>query len=791
MNTGGSQVRLGDVARVEMGSQSYDRIVRYKRKPAAGVAVSLASGANELDTGAAVRKRIAEIAPFLPGDIKIIYPYDTTPFVRLSIKSVIKTLIEAVVLVFLVIFLFLQNWRATLIPCIAVPVVLLGTFAVLMAAGFSINVLTMFAMVLAIGLLVDDAIVVVENVERLMEEEGLDPKAATRKSMNQITGALVGIALVLSAVFVPMAFFSGSAGAIYRQFSLTIVSAMGLSVLVALVLSPSLCASFLKPKKQGPEHSEPAFFRAFNRFFNRSRDSFVGGAGYVAARVGRFFMIYVLIVVGLIIIFMQLPGSFLPDEDQGTMYLMVNTPPGSTAERTMEVVTQMEDYLLNQESDIIEHLFTVTGFSFAGRAQNVAMGFVGLKDWDQRLGKEQTVFALAERTVNAFRSLKDSQVFAFYPPPIRELGNASGFDMQLVDHGGIGHEALMTARNTLLEQAHQNSRLMGVRHNGLSDVPEYSIDVNHEKASAMGLSIADVNQTLQTAWGSTYVNDFLDKGRIKKVYVQADAPYRMMPQHVSEWYVRNQLGQMVSFDSFATAHWNYGSPRLERFNGNSSINIQGSAASGISTGTAMEQMERLSKGLPEGVAIDWTGLSYEERLTGSQAPALYALSTLIIFLCLAALYESWSIPFSVMLSVPIGILGAVASAKLFGFSNDVYFQVALLTTMGLTSKNAILIVEFARDLYAEGHSLHESVLLAAKQRFRPIIMTSMAFVLGVTPLAFASGAGAASQNSIGTSVMGGMLAATFIAIFFIPMFYVLIQRFSDRVVKNPSKEDAK
>lgn len=778
VNTDGSQVRLRDVARVELGSQSYSRVVRYKRKPASGMAISLATGANALDTAAAVKERIAELKEFLPTGIRVVYPYDTTPFVKLSIKEVLKTLVEAVVLVFIVMYLFLQNFRATLIPSIAVPVVLLGTFGVLASFGFSINVLTMFAMVLAIGLLVDDAIVVVENVERIMSEEGLSPKEATRKSMTQITGALVGIALVLSVVFVPMAFFSGSAGAIYRQFSLTIVSAMGLSVLVAIVLSPTLCARFLKPVKKGHSEATTGFFGWFNRNFNKSREMFASRANYMLHRTKRFFVIYGILIGGLILVFNSLPGSFLPNEDQGTMLLMASAPAGATAERTLKSVRKIEDYFLKQEEDSVEHLFTVTGFSFAGQAQNVSLGFVGLKPWEERTSGRQSVFAMAGRAMGAFQQIKDAMAFAFYPPPIRELGNASGFDMQLVDRGGIGHEALMQARNQLLGMAAQNPKLQGVRPNGLSDVAQYKITIDNEKASALGLSIHDINRTLQMAWGSDYVNDFLDKGRIKRVFMQADTPYRMMPKNVSLWYVRNNKGQMVPFDSFSSGKWVYGSPRLERFNGIASVNIQGAAAPGVSTGEAMSEMEKIVKKLSKGLDIEWVGLSYEERLTGAQAPALYTLSVIIIFLCLAALYESWTVPFAVLLSLPLGVIGAVVAAKLFGLSNDVYFQVGLLTTMGLVSKNAILIVEFAKDLYEKGHSLKEATLMAAKQRFRPIIMTSMAFVLGVTPLALAAGAGSASQNAIGISVMGGMIAATVIAIFFVPLFYVSVHRLS-------------
>ena len=686
--------------------------------------------------------------------------------------------------------LFLQNFRATLIPTIAVPVVLLGTFAVLQVFGFTINVLTMFAMVLAIGLLVDDAIVVVENVERLMDEEGLSPKDAARKSMDQITGALIGIAVVLSAVFIPMAFFSGSAGAIYRQFSITIVSAMVLSVIVALVLSPSLCATLLKHEKGEKRLSDKGLFGLFNKYFNKGRDGYEKSTKFISNRTARFFVVYVLLVGGMMAIFMQLPGSFLPNEDQGTMYLMVNTPPSSTAERTLESVKQVEDYFLEQQDDSVEHLFTVVGFSFAGSAQNAALGFVGLKNWDERKEDHQSVFAIAQNAGGALQQIKDANAFAFFPPPIRELGNSSGFDVQLVDREGLGHEALMAARNQLLGAASQNPKLTRVRPNGLSDVPQFKIDIDNEKAAALGLSLSEINKTLQIAWGSSYVNDFIDKGRIKRVYLQADAPHRMMPDDLYSWYVRNNNNEMVPFSAFSTASWTYGSPKLERFNGNSSINIQGSPAEGVSTGVAMDELMQMLKDLPEGFGLEWYGLSYEERQTDAQAPALYALSILIVFLCLAALYESWTVPLAVILVVPLGVLGAVVAAYVFNLPNDVYLQVALLTTVGLASKNAILIVEFAKDLKEQGYSLAESVSMAAKQRFRPIIMTSMAFMLGVMPLALSSGAGAVSQNAIGIAVMGGMAAATFLAIFFVPMFYTLVENIFHEKDK-PSIEDKK
>ncbi|WOI37394.1 efflux RND transporter permease subunit [Alteromonas sp. CI.11.F.A3] len=774
VNTDGSQVRVRDVARVELGAQSYDVIVRYDRHPASGMAISLASGANALDTINAVKQRVEELRSNLPDSVKVVYPVDASPFIELSIESVVHTLIEAVVLVFFVMLLFLQNWRATLIPTIAVPVVLLGTFAVLLAFGYSINVLTMFAMVLAIGLLVDDAIVVVENVERIMEEEGLPPAEATKKSMSQITGALVGIAAVLSTVFIPMAFFSGSAGAIYRQFSITIVSAMGFSVLVAIILSPSLCATLLK--QHDPEHDKnEGFFGWFNRTFNKGRDRYQRTTTHMAKRAKRYFAVYGILVAGMAYIFAQLPGAFLPDEDQGRLMVLISTPPGATAGRTLESVKKAEDFFLDQEQGAVNGLFTVVGFSFAGQAQNAGMGFVNLNDWSVR-DESDSAFALVGRAFGAFSQIQDASAFPIVPPPIMELGNATGFDMQLVDRGSNGHEALMNARNQLLGMAAQNPKLAGVRPNGLSDVPQFKVNIDSEKASALGLNLSEINSALQIAWGSSYVNDFIDKGRIKRVYMQADAQYRMSPDDLDKWFVRNADGDMVAFSTFASTQWVYGSPKLERFNGISSVNIQGSPAEGISSGEAMEEMEKLVAQLPDGYAIEWSGLSFEEQQAGSQAPMLYAISILIVFLCLAALYESWSVPFAVMLVVPLGILGSVTAAFLFNLPNDVYLQVAFLTTVGLAAKNAILIVEFAKDQYEEGIDLMTAVSNAASQRFRPILMTSMAFILGVTPLALASGAGSASQNAIGIAVMGGMFAATFLAIFFVPMFYVMVEK---------------
>ena len=776
VNKNGSQVRLKDVALVELGSQSYSTNARYKRHPAAGMAVILASGANALDTAKIVKDKMAELTKVLPKSVEVIYPYDSTPFIKLSIKGVVITLFEAVILVFLVMLLFLQNLRATLIPTIAVPVVLLGTFAVLFSFGFTINTLTMFAMVLAIGLLVDDAIVVVENVERIMREEGLSPIDATRKSMKQITGALVGIALVLSAVFIPMAFFGGSAGAIYRQFSITIVSSMILSVLVALILSPSLCATILKPAHDGQALSQNKFLNFFNNRLEKLRNFYTQGANKVTKNMFRFFMIYVVMIGGLVFLFMRMPTSFLPVEDQGMMYLMVNTPSGASLERTTESLLKVEDYFLNKEKENVEHLFTVSGFSFAGRAQNAGFGFIGLKDWSERKEASQSVAAISGRSMGALSQIKDATVFTFFPPPIRELGNASGFDLQLLDRASLGHEALMSARNQLLGMASKNPLLIGVRPNGLNDVSQYKIDINYEKAAALGISIADINQTLQVAWGSSYVNDFVDRGRIKKVYLQSEAAYRMNPDDLKKWYVRNNLNKMISFGSFSSSHWMFGSPKLERFNGTSSVNIQGSAIQGVSSGVAMQEMEKMIKTLPSGIDYAWSGLSYEEKSSGSQTLALYFISLIVVFLSLAALYESWTIPFSVILVVPFGITGALATSFFGGMSNDVYFQVGLLTTIGLSAKNAILIVEFAKSLYEEGHDIIEATLIATKQRFRPILMTSMAFMLGITPLATATGAGSASQRAIGVGVMGGMFAATFVATLFVPMFYVLVQK---------------
>ncbi|MEE2870074.1 AcrB/AcrD/AcrFa family protein [Alcanivorax sp. MD8A] len=786
VNPDGSQVFLEDVARVELAAQSYDIAGRYNGQPAAGLAINLATGANALDTAEALRARLAELEPFFPDKMQMVFPYDTTPFVSISIEEVVHTLFEAIILVFLVMYLFLQNFRATLIPTLAVPVVLLGTFAVLAAFGFSINTLTMFGMVLAIGLLVDDAIVVVENVERVMHEDGLPPKEATRKSMGQITGALVGIALVLSAVFIPMAFFPGSTGAIYRQFSITIVSAMVLSVLVAMILTPALCATMLKAK-DGEHQTNKGFFGWFNRSFDKSSRSYQGSVEKILGRRGRYLFIYVVIVGVLGFSFMRMPSSFLPEEDQGILFTLVTLPAGSTQEQTVDVLKKMENYYLTEESDAVDGLFTVAGFSFTGRGQNAGMAFVNLKDWSERDLSVDGANDVVGRAMGYFSTIREAMMFALSPPSIPALGNASGFDFQLLDQSGQGHEALINARNMMLGMASQDPRLTAVRPNGLEDSPQYQIDIDQQKAKALGLSISDINNTLQIAWGSSYVNNFVDRGRVKRVYVQADAPYRMLPENINDWFVRNAQGEMVPFSAFATGHWTYGSPKLERYNGVSSVNIQGNAAPGYSTGDAMDAMEELAAKLPAGFGFEWTGLSYQERQSGDQAPALYALSLLVVFLCLAALYESWSIPFAVMLVVPLGVLGAVLAATFRGLDNDVFFQVGLLTTIGLSAKNAILIAEFALELEQKGEHLLKATLEAVRMRLRPILMTSLAFMLGVTPLMISTGAGAGARNAIGTGVFGGMLTATVLAIFFIPLFYVAVRKLSGVPLNGKSK----
>ena len=778
VNQDGSQVRLRDVAKIELGGESYDVVAKFNGQPASGLGIKLATGANALDTANAIRAELKKMEPFFPSGLKIVYPYDTTPFVQISIHEVVKTLVEAIILVFLVMYLFLQNFRATLIPTIAVPVVLLGTFAILALFGFSINTLTMFGMVLAIGLLVDDAIVVVENVERVMAEEGLPPKEATRKSMGQIQGALVGIAMVLSAVFIPMAFFGGSTGAIYRQFSITIVSAMALSVLVALILTPALCATMLKPIQKGSHGATTGFFGWFNRMFDKSTHHYTDSVGNILRSTGRYLVLYLIIVVGMAWLFVRLPSSFLPDEDQGVFLSMAQLPAGATQERTQKVLDEMTDYYLTKEKNNVESVFAVNGFGFAGRGQNTGIAFVSLKDWSQRPGEENKVEAITGRAMGYFSQIKDAMVFAFNLPAIVELGTATGFDFQLIDQAGLGHEKLTQARNQLFGMVAQHPDVLtGVRPNGLEDTPQFKVDIDQEKAQALGVSINDINTTLGAAWGGSYVNDFIDRGRVKKVYIMSEAKYRMLPEDIGNWYVRGSDGQMVPFSAFSTSRWEYGSPRLERYNGLPSMEILGQATPGKSTGEAMNLMEELAGKLPAGIGYDWTGMSYQERLSGNQAPALYAISLIVVFLCLAALYESWSIPFSVMLVVPLGVVGALLAATFRGLTNDVYFQVGLLTTIGLSAKNAILIVEFAKDLMdKEGKGLIEATLEAVRMRLRPILMTSLAFILGVMPLVISSGAGSGAQNAVGTGVMGGMVTATVLAIFFVPVFFVVVRR---------------
>ncbi|EAA6491475.1 multidrug efflux RND transporter permease subunit [Salmonella enterica] len=778
VNTDGSVVHLKDVARIELGGENYNVVARINGKPASGLGIKLATGANALDTATAIKAKLAELQPFFPQGMKVVYPYDTTPFVKISIHEVVKTLFEAIILVFLVMYLFLQNIRATLIPTIAVPVVLLGTFAVLAAFGYSINTLTMFGMVLAIGLLVDDAIVVVENVERVMMEDNLSPREATEKSMSQIQGALVGIAMVLSAVFIPMAFFGGSTGAIYRQFSITIVSAMALSVLVALILTPALCATLLKPVSAEHHEKKSGFFGWFNTRFDHSVNHYTNSVSGIVRNTGRYLIIYLLIVVGMAVLFLRLPTSFLPEEDQGVFLTMIQLPSGATQERTQKVLDQVTHYYLNNEKANVESVFTVNGFSFSGQGQNSGMAFVSLKPWEERNGEENSVEAVIARATRAFSQIRDGLVFPFNMPAIVELGTATGFDFELIDQGGLGHDALTKARNQLLGMvAKYPDLLVRVRPNGLEDTPQFKLDVDQEKAQALGVSLSDINETISAALGGYYVNDFIDRGRVKKVYVQADAQFRMLPGDINNLYVRSANGEMVPFSTFSSARWIYGSPRLERYNGMPSMELLGEAAPGRSTGEAMSLMENLASQLPNGIGYDWTGMSYQERLSGNQAPALYAISLIVVFLCLAALYESWSIPFSVMLVVPLGVVGALLAASLRGLNNDVYFQVGLLTTIGLSAKNAILIVEFAKDLMEkEGRGLIEATLEASRMRLRPILMTSLAFILGVMPLVISRGAGSGAQNAVGTGVMGGMLTATLLAIFFVPVFFVVVKR---------------
>jgi hydrophobe/amphiphile efflux-1 (HAE1) family protein len=779
----GAQVRLRDVARIELAGESFEVESFYNGMPTAAMGIRLAAGANALQTADAVRARLDELAQYFPEGLATVYPVDSTPFVRISIESVVETLAEAIVLVFLVMYLFLQNFRATLIPTIAVPVVLLGTFGVLAAAGYSINTLTMFGMVLAIGLLVDDAIVVVENVERVMAETGMSPREATRASMEQISGALVGIAVVLAVVFVPMAFFGGSVGMIYRQFSIAIVAAMTLSVLVALILTPALCATMLKPG-HGPKHKGP--LGLFNRGYERGSAFYQRAVTQLVERRRMLMVGFLVLLLGVGASFVRMPTGFLPEEDQGQLLVQVLLPPGSTSERTRQVMAQVSESLLEGEAEAVESVMTISGFSFSGRGQNSGLAFVRLRDWAEREDPQLRAKAVAGRAMAQFSQWKEATVFAVVPPAIRELGNATGFEFQLQDRAGVGHEALIAARNQLLAAAAQDPVLSKVRPGGLEDTPQYKLEIDEEKAAALGLSLTDINATLTATWGSSYVNDFIDRGRTKRVYLQGDAPYRMEPSDLDQWYVRNRSGEMIPFSEFSTGYWTVGSPKLDRFSGMPSILIQGEAAPGHSSGDAMAAMEALAAKLPAGIGHEWSGLSYEEKTSGASAMALYALSLLVVFLCLAALYESWSIPLSVMLTVPLGVAGAVGFAYVFGLPNDVYFQVALLTTVGLSAKNAILIVEFAKDSSEQGHDRVAAALAAAKARLRPVLMTSMAFMLGVLPLALSDGAGAGAQNAIGIAVIGGVLAGTCLGLLLVPVFYVLIARREPRPMPGRS-----
>jgi multidrug efflux pump len=771
----GSQVRLRDVARIAFGGENYQTIPKWNGDPAAGFVIKMASGANALDTVAGVKAVIAGLAPTFPPGLKVVYPLDTTPFVRHSVKDVMLTLAEAIGLVFLVMLLFLQNVRATLIPTIAIPVVLLGTTAALAAFGYSINSLTLFGMVLAIGLLVDDAIVVVENVERVMEEEHLSPKEATKRSMEQITGALIGIALVLSAVFVPMAFFGGSGGVIYRQFSITIVSSMILSVLVALIFTPALTSTLLKRPEHGAVQRR-GLFGWFNTWFTRSQARYGQQVSRITRRPARA-LVALLIVAGVAVLgYLRLPGGYLPEEDQGFMFVQVTAPPGATDSHVLGVLDEVSHYFLTEERQAVDGVFVVSGYSFGGHGQTAGLAFVPLKPWEERPGKRNRVQQIAARFNHHFAGTQEALVFGFPPPAALELGNATGFDFELIDKAGLGHEVLMQARNQLLALAAKDPLLARVRANGLDDEPQYRISIDREKASAQGLTLSDINDTIQSAWGSSYINDFIDRGRLKRVYIQGDVPSRMLPQDLSSWYVRNGTGQMVPFSAFANGMWTYGSPKLERYNGLSSVEIQGEPAPRRSTGEAMAEMERLAAKLPQGIGYDWTGLSYEEKQAGSKALFLYALSLAVVFLCLAALYESWAIPAAVLLVIPLGIVGAVLATFLRGLNNDIYFQVGMLTTMGLAIKNAILIVEFAKQNHEAGRNLIDAATEAARQRLRPILMTSFAFILGVAPLVIASGAGSGGQNAIGTGVAGGMITATVLAIFLVPAFFVAVLR---------------
>ncbi len=789
-NPDGSVVRIKDIGKVEMGTERSDIVADYNGNPAAAMAIRQAAGANALDTAYAIKQKLEEMSQYFPPGLKVIYPYDTTPFTKVAIEEVAKTLVEAVLLVFFIMYLFMGTFRATLIPTIAVPVVLLGTFGVLGFLGFSINMLTMFGMVLSIGLLVDDAIVVVENVERIMAEEGLSPREATAKSMEEITSALIGIGLVLSAVFGPMVFFPGSTGVIYRQFSVTVISSMLLSVVVALVLTPVLCATMLKPIPKGHQSADGAvwflrpFFRWFDRVFSRIRDLYVRLVGRVLAKKLRYLAIFVAIVICMGYLFQQMPTGYIPDEDQGIVLIQAVLPSGSTVEQTKAVMAKVRDHVLQTEQDAIESFMSVAGMSFGGQGQNVGLGFIRLKDWKLRQRPDLKVGALLGRTMGFCSQIKEGMVFAFAPPSIIELGNATGFDLQLLDRGGLGHDKLIAARNQLLGMAAQDPRLIRVRPNGLDDAAEYYVDIDWDKAGALGVPITSIHNTISAAFGSAYVNDFIEAGRVKKVYAQLDAPFRMLPEDLHKIYVRNNVGKMVPFSSFATGRWAKGPTKLERFNAFPSINIWGEPSPGHSSGEAMAAMEELISKLPPGIGYDWNGLSYQERQGGSQTTLLYAFSIFAIFLCLAALYESWPIPIAILLTLPLGVIGGVIASSQRGMPNDVYFQIGLLITLGLTTKNAILIVQFARAKVDAGMGLVEATLEASKLRLRPIIMTSLAFGFGVLPLALATGAGSGAQRAIGTGVVGGMITSTLLVIVFSPLFYVMIYKAIGRHRKN-------
>ena len=788
-DTSGAKVYLEDVADIELGSESYAVKTLYNGQEAAGMGIMLASGANALQVRQAVQERLDELSQGFPAGLKIVVPYDTTPFVKLSIQQVVMTLLEAIVLVFLVMFLFLQNWRATIIPTLAVPVVILGTCAVLFLFGFTINILTMFAMVLAIGLLVDDAIVVVENVERLLEENpNISVKEATTRSMREISKVVIGIAIILSVVFVPMIFFGGSSGVIYRQFAVTLIASMSLSAVIALIFTPALCVTILKRQPHKDVHTQKGFFGWFNRFFFKASRDYEHFVGKTFNAKWFFAIAYVGVIIVIALIFMRLPTSFVPEEDQGMLMTLVQLPAGSTLDQTEEVMAKVGGYFHEQEADNVESVFTVSGFSFGASGQNTGLAFVKLKDWGKRNTKYSVALAIAGRASVLNAMIPEATlVYPIAPPAIQGFGNASGFNLQLQDIGGVGHAKLLDARNMLLGMSAQNEHVVGVRPNGQEDAPKLKVNINQEQAAAYDLDMTTINTTLAQAFGGSYVNDFIDRGRIKKVYMQGNPDSRATPEDINKWHVRNAQGQMIGFGAFSDSQWEFGSLALHRYNGLSSLNVQGAAASGKSTGDAMLAMEEMIAQLPEGIGHEWTGLSLEERKSGGQALPLYIISMLVVFLCLAALYESWSVPFSVMLVIPLGVIGAVVFTMLRGFANDVYLQVGLLTVIGLSAKNAILIIEFAKAIQESGKSLKESVMTAARLRLRPIIMTSLAFGIGVVPLMIATGAGSGSQNAVGTSVVGGVITATFLGVFFIPMFYVWVRSvFPTNIKRQPT-----